>query len=235
MSHLFALTSCVAYNYNIHILRGTQSISKCNKNMTPQLQKILAKFVAEDPLSASFLAYSKPSLAKQVDNWQQVLPWITPHYAVKSNPIQPLVQDIIKKGVRLDCASKNEMKQAIELGANPAHIILSNSVKDFRDIEYAKQIGVKLTTADTIDELKKIQHANPKFLKSIQLTRNDPISYEVIAEPGRHFSQNSCYLFARIIGKRVKDHQTCYHLNSSLYHSFNCMLMDNVSFTNSHD
>ena len=52
----------------------------------------------------------------------------------------------------------------------------------------------------------------------------------MIAEPGRHFSAKSCYLATRILGKRIKENKVCYHLNESLYHSFNCNLMDGVSF-----
>ena len=66
-------------------------------------------------------------------------------------------------------------------------------------------------------------------------TKNDPLNYRVIAEPGRHFSANSFYLLSRIIGKRTKNGKPCFHINESLYHSFNCNLMDGVSFENSND
>lgn len=54
----------------------------------------------------------------------------------------------------------------------------------------------------------------------------------MIAEPGRHISGNSFYLMTRVLGKRIKNGKNCYHLNESLYHSFNCNLMDGVSFEN---
>lgn len=69
----------------------------------------------------------------------------------------------------------------------------------------------------------------------LKATDNDPMGYRVMAEPGRHFSSNSCYLATRILGKRVKNGKTCYHINDGLYHSFNCVLMDGVSFENSAD
>lgn len=53
-----------------------------------------------------------------------------------------------------------------------------------------------------------------------------------MAEPGRYLSSKSCLLGTRIIGKRVKNNRVCYHLNDGLYHSFNCILMDGVSFEN---
>lgn len=33
------------------------------------------------------------------------------------------------------------------------------------------------------------------------------------------------------MGKRLKYGKTCYHLNESLYHSFNIVLMDGVNFS----
>lgn len=72
-----------------------------------------------------------------------------------------------------------------------------------------------------------------KTINALKITEKDPMGYKVIAEPGRHFSGHSFYLLTRVLGKRVKNGKNCYHLNESLYHSFNCNLMDGVSFENS--
>jgi len=65
------------------------------------------------------------------------------------------------------------------------------------------------------------------------MTRGDSLGYQVVAEPGRYFAGNTGYLLTRVLGKRLKNGKPCYHLNESLYHSFNCNLMDGVSFENS--
>ena len=70
---------------------------------------------------------------------------------------------------------------------------------------------------------------NASTIEALIITENDPLGYTVIAEPGRHFCSLSFYLLTRVIGKRIKNGQTCYHLNESLYHTFNCILMDSVS------
>lgn len=49
----------------------------------------------------------------------------------------------------------------LKLGTDPSRIVLSNSIKKEEDITYAMKKGVKLTTADTIDELIKIQKIDP--------------------------------------------------------------------------
>lgn len=71
-----------------------------------------------------------------------------------------------------------------------------------------------------------------RTVDALKPAENDPLNYRVIAEPGRHLSSYSFYLLTRIIGKRVKGGKQCYHVNESLYHSFNCNLMDGVSFEN---
>lgn len=42
------------------------------------------------------------------------------------------------------------------------------------------------------------------FTDALKSTHNDPLGYKVIAEPGRHFSSHSCYLFTRVLAKRTK-------------------------------
>ena len=71
---------------------------------------------------------------------------------------------------------------------------------------------------------------NQKTIDALEMTRNDKLGYRVIAEPGRHICGNAFYLLTRVLGRRVKKGRPCYHLNESLYHSFNCNLMDGASF-----
>lgn len=272
----------------------------------------------------------------KLNNWKSTLPWITPFYAIKSNPIKPLLQDLAGAGGSFDCASKGEIKTILAHGVSPSKIVYSNPVKNEKDLVWAEKQGVQVTTADTFDELLKIkrfapnmkvlwrlsiqeenpellatvfsgkfgddivtvaqaesrfkeikdmgirlagihfhcgsaQQGSPSFAKGVNLARscmqvgrdvghnmelldigggfpagplnnnvvsalqstyNDPLGYRVIAEPGRHFSSNSCHLAFRVMTKRVKAGKLCYHVNESLYHSFNCILMDGVSFEN---
>lgn len=72
-----------------------------------------------------------------------------------------------------------------------------------------------------------------KTINALKITKDDPLGYKVIAEPGRHFSSQSCYVMTRVIGKREKNNRPCYHLNESVYHCFNCVVNDSVSFENS--
>lgn len=54
-------------------------------------------------------------------------------------------------------------------------------------------------------------------IEVLKATRNN--GYRVIAEPGRHFSQESGHLAVRVIGKRQKMGKTCYHVNDGYYYT----------------
>lgn len=70
-------------------------------------------------------------------------------------------------------------------------------------------------------------HLSEAQVEVLKGTQNQ--DYRIIAEPGRHFSSNSCHLAMRVIGKREKNGRNCYHVNDGLYHSFNIILMDGFS------
>lgn len=69
---------------------------------------------------------------------------------------------------------------------------------------------------------------DPKLERILSKTKNQ--FYKVIAEPGRHFSANSCHIATRVLAKRVKNDKICYHVNDSVYHSFNNVIMDSANF-----
>lgn len=324
--------------YSTIFMRGTDS-----QHLSINAQRRFLSFVEADPLSSSFLIYNSKYTMNKIQAWKKALPWIKPFYAIKSNPIMPLIQDVARSNLGFDCASKGEIQKAINLGVFPNNIVYSNSIKEEKDLKFAMKNEVILTTADTFEELEKIkkiqdamnikmkvlwrisikeddseklatvfsnkfgddiknlhevklkfqqikemgislqgihfhcgsgQHGSTSFKKAVdmaracmqigrqyghkmelldlgggfpageldertisalQVTQNDPLGYQVIAEPGRHFSSNSCSLATRILGKRVKNNRMCYHINDGVYHSFNCILMDGVSFEGQKD
>lgn len=75
--------------YHVHFMKG-----RSNEILNFVNQEKFCKFIAEDPQSASFLTYDKSSVQAKIANWTQNLPWIQPHYAVKSNPIEHLIKDV---------------------------------------------------------------------------------------------------------------------------------------------
>lgn len=65
--------------------------------------------------------------------------------------------------VGFDCASKTEIKTALKMGCLPENIVFSNPVKFEEDIDFARKKKVLITTADSFDELLKIQKIAPEM------------------------------------------------------------------------
>lgn len=65
-------------------------------------------------------------------------------------------------GTNFDCASKNEIKQVLELGVDPERIIFANPCKPVSHLEYAKENNVKASTVDTEFEIYKIHKTYPE-------------------------------------------------------------------------
>jgi len=67
--------------------------------------------------------YDKPSLINQANKWSSEIPWIKPYYAVKSNPLQYILQDLIEYksphykqfNIGLDVASIKESNTALKI------------------------------------------------------------------------------------------------------------------------
>jgi diaminopimelate decarboxylase len=123
----------------------------------------MCKLVSDDPLSNSFLIYNGQEARSKMVNWKRLLPWITPYYAIKSNPIRPLLEDVLAHSGCFDCASRGEISTVLKLGAKVSSIIYSNPVKNEKDLKWAEKMGVRYTTADTYDELLKIQKYSPSI------------------------------------------------------------------------
>ena len=76
------------------------------RELPKQGLKEFASMISTDPFSDSFFIYNPEEVVKKLESWRSSLPWITPYYAVKSNPIQPLLADLGTAGGSFDCASK---------------------------------------------------------------------------------------------------------------------------------
>lgn len=154
----FGLTSVPKYNYSVYFLKGTDP-----RTLSTDQQLEMAKFVENKPASTSFMIYNSTEANRKLTNWWKALPWIRPFYAIKSNPIPMLCKELAAGGAGMDCASKAEIKQALSAGLAASDIVYSNPIKDESDLRWAYKNNIRLTTADTIDELKKIKQIAPNM------------------------------------------------------------------------
>jgi len=140
--------------------------------------------------------YDPVRLSEVVNEWNTKLPWMKPRYAVKCNPLKCLLSDLDYKGFGFDIASLGELQHMIDLDIDPKKIIYSNPFKDEKALKAAYQYGIRLTVADTIGELKKIQKIAPemKILWRISITelnkKKDGISFsEKFGDPMNSYGE----------------------------------------------
>lgn len=97
------------------------------------------------------MVYNPVEALKKIGAWKKALPWIHPHYAIKSSPSADLIKDLANQEAGMDCASKAEIQTSLDAGVSLANIVYSNPIKNEKDLIWAYKTGVQLTTADSIE------------------------------------------------------------------------------------
>lgn len=110
--------------------------------------------------------------------WNKYLPFITPHYAIKSNPEPLLIKTLYPHGIKFDCASLQELKLVKENIPHSVdfqnYIIYANPCKSYIDLEYAQQhVNSPVTVIDSFEELDKLVEIKYVGGTLIRITTDD--------------------------------------------------------------
>lgn len=100
-------------------------------------------------------------LERKYNLWKESLPMVTPYYAIKCNPHPLLCRAANVLGAGFDCASPEEIRRALEAGADYSSIIFANPQKAPESIRNAYQLGVNRFTFDSEHELRNILANTP--------------------------------------------------------------------------
>lgn len=111
---------------------------------------------------------------KLYKSWVEVMPRVSPYYAVKCNPNPGIISLLATLGSGFDCASEEEVRLVLSLGAHPDKIIFANPCKRPRDLRSTKAMGISLTTFDTEAELVKLKKYHPKCRLLLRIRADDP-------------------------------------------------------------
>lgn len=96
---------------------------------------------------------SLQNIRNRIRLWNECLPAIRPHYAVKCNNLPPVLSELHKGGCGFDCASVQEIRSVLATGSKVSDIIYANPCKSKRELSEA---GVPRVTFDSLPELFKI-------------------------------------------------------------------------------
>ena len=129
----------------------------------PSLQDIIIKYINEKDKydDEPFYIVNLEKVEEQYAKWINYLPDIQPYFAVKSNPDNKIINLLAKLGCNFDCASKNELINALSIVINPDRIIFANPCKISSHLIYAHENNINKMTFDCVEELEKIHSLYP--------------------------------------------------------------------------
>lgn len=109
-------------------------------------------------------------------------------YAVKANPHPKIIKILKEVGASFEVASKNELKQLIDLGISVDKIIYSAPVKPWEHIQFAFQKGIRVFVFDSEDEINKLSKYAPGSKVFLRIAVEDkgsefPLSEKFGADP----------------------------------------------------
>jgi len=141
-------------------------------NIKDYIQVKINSGVREDK-DDPFFVCDLGDIVKKWKKFRQWLPQVEPFYAIKCNPDAVVASLLAKLGANFDCASKNEIKQVLDLGVSPDRIIFANPCKQSSFIKYAAANNVKMMTFDNEPELYKIKNHFPNAELVIRIQVDD--------------------------------------------------------------
>ncbi|KAG9444190.1 hypothetical protein H6P81_015530 [Aristolochia fimbriata] len=121
----------------------------------------------------AFFVMDVGELVRLWEKWVVALPRIRPFYAVKCNPEPALIAALAALGAGFDCASQAEIDAVLAAGVSPDRIVYANPCKDEDHVKYAAEVGVNLTTFDSVEEVRKLCKCHPKMAALLRIKVDD--------------------------------------------------------------
>jgi ornithine decarboxylase len=159
------LPSFIQQKYEDILMFDTQKWTK-----EEMVQQIIAE---REDQSKPFNVVDLRQICNQYHRWTTNLPNIVPYYAVKSCPDPMVIQLLNSLGCGFDCASKNELAQAMKFSVPSQRVIYANPIKAPEYLEYAAENSVNAMTFDSEEELFKIKELHPKAELVLRIKTDD--------------------------------------------------------------
>lgn len=134
---------------------------------------IIGSVIEQEYPDSAFFVVDLTTVINQFQRWSACLPQVTPHYAIKCNPNDMIIRVLSLLGAGFDCASKNEIRQVLDLGVSPDRIIFANPSKSDDHLAFARAKDVDLLTVDSEDEIYKLRLYHPDAKVVIRIKVDD--------------------------------------------------------------
>eukprot|EP00271_Cylindrocystis_brebissonii_P008656 TRINITY_DN23128_c0_g1_i1.p1 TRINITY_DN23128_c0_g1~~TRINITY_DN23128_c0_g1_i1.p1 ORF type:complete len:942 (+),score=228.61 TRINITY_DN23128_c0_g1_i1:548-3373(+) len=138
------------------------------------VDKLISTVVRETEMEEPFYVFDLGVVARLYRTWVMAMPRVLPFYAVKCNPDPALLALLASLGTGFDVASKAEMEAVQAIGGVSAErMIYANPCKLPSHISFAAKANVRMTTFDSVSELKKLKKHHPSAEAVLRLRADD--------------------------------------------------------------
>jgi ornithine decarboxylase len=124
------------------------------------LQRIDAYLAREAPPTPCVVV-DLLTIRQQYRALRDALPDALIYYAVKANPVVPVLEALSGLDIGFDLASTGEIDRCLALGIAVERFCFGNTIKRERDIAWAHSLGIDLFAFDSPAELDKLARAAP--------------------------------------------------------------------------
>ncbi|KAH7663322.1 Ornithine/DAP/Arg decarboxylase protein [Dioscorea alata] len=154
-------------------LKGKKILSIRNSSTEAIIELIQSIITSNPKVDEPFFVMDLGVIVELFKNWNHSLKNVRPYYAVKCNPDPAFLGTMAALGAGFDCASRGEIEAVLALGVTADRIIYANPCKPESHIKLAAEVGVNLTTFDSVHELPKIKKHHPKCSLLLRLKAPD--------------------------------------------------------------
>lgn len=156
--------------YNTAIEAAKQVVPNQKLPLVANTLEYIKQLSTQANIEDSFHTINVCNLVDKMLLWQEYLPQVSIHYALKTNHDVVISKVLASLGTGFDCASVGEMRQVLDLGVAPEKIIFSHPRKPIREIVFAEKNHIQWLVLDSIEELDKMLQLAPsgKYLLRIK-------------------------------------------------------------------
>ncbi|XP_022651362.1 ornithine decarboxylase-like isoform X2 [Varroa destructor] len=193
----------------------------CNSSMDP-IVTLSRKITAErSDAETPFYIIDFDDLRYKIKLWNEVLPRVRPHYAVKCNANVAILSIFQQHGLGFDCATRNEINLVLSMGISPNRIVYAHTVKSPSYLQYAKNNGVARMTFDNSAELDKIKqfYSEAELILRLKVINTDRYKmsekFGCLPEEAEKLLKKARALSLKVIG--FSFHVGCQNQGSDVY------------------
>jgi ornithine decarboxylase len=147
------------------------------------------------------------------------LPSVTLHYAMKSNPGEPVLRRLHELGCQFEVASFPELAALMRIGVDPHNVLFSNPVKPPEHIRKAAEAGLWRFAADSSMELRKLAKEAPGCAVYLRLRPGSDNSSHVLSEGKFGVEPDQAMgLLHEAVSLELQPYGLSFHVGSQMIH-----------------